>query len=93
MNAAQIRRKILANAGWLGSERIVRSVTALVVVVWIARYLGPEQFGLLNYAQSLAYAVYPIATFGLTGVLVKDLAQSPESRDVWHRFLRRFHRP
>lgn len=83
MSAAQIRRKILANAGWLGSERIVRSVTALVVVVWIARYLGPEQFGLLNYAQSLAYAVYPIATFGLTGVLVKDLAQSPESRDVW----------
>lgn len=83
MGKGQIRRKILANAGWLGSERIVRSATALFVVVWIARYLGPEQFGLLNYAQSLAYAVYPIATFGLTGVLVKDLVQSPQNRDVW----------
>lgn len=83
MSRGQIRRKILANAGWLGAERIVRSATALFVVVWIARYLGPEQFGLLNYAQSLAYAVYPIATFGLTGVLVKDLVQSPQNRDVW----------
>lgn len=83
MSKGQARRKILANAGWLGSERIVRSATALFVVVWIARYLGPEQFGLLNYAQSLAYAVYPIATFGLTGVLVKDLVQSPQNRDDW----------
>lgn len=79
----QVKGKlILANAAWLGIERVVRSATALLVVVWIARYLGPEQFGLLNYAQSLAYALYPIATFGLTGVLVKDLVQSPNSRDV-----------
>lgn len=83
MGKSNIRRKILTNVGWLGSERIVRSATALFVVVWIARYLGPEQFGLLNYAQSLAYAVYPIATFGLTGVLVKDLVESPQCRDVW----------
>ena len=76
-------RKILANASWLVLERIVRSATALFVVIWIARYLGPEQFGLLSYAQSLAYAVYPIATFGLTGILVKDLVQNPQNRDVW----------
>jgi len=35
------------------SPRIIRSATALFVTVWVARYLGPERFGLLNYAQSL----------------------------------------
>ncbi len=82
MSKLSAKRSILANAGWLGIERLVRSATALFVVVWIARYLGPEQFGLLNYAQSLAYAFYPIATFGLAGVLVKDLVQHPNSRDL-----------
>ncbi len=73
--------RIFTNMGWLGLERVVRSGTALLVTVWIARSLGPEQFGLLNYAQSLTAALYPLAGFGLAGILVRDLVQHPEARD------------
>lgn len=73
--------RMFLNMGWLGLERVIRSGTALLVTVWIARTLGPEQFGLLNYAQSLTAALYPLATFGLSGILVRDLAQHPGFRD------------
>ena len=43
-------QKILANTGWLFIDKIIRMGVGLLVGVWIARYLGPAQFGLYNYA-------------------------------------------
>ena len=73
---------IISNAGWLGVERIVRAATSFIVVVWIARTLGPELFGALNFAQSIVIGLLPLVTMGLNPVLVKDLVQQPERRDA-----------
>lgn len=74
-------RNIVTNAGWLGAERIVRAATSFMVVVWIARSLGPELFGTLNFAQSIVIGLTPLVTMGLNPVLVRDLVQHPEQRD------------
>ena len=74
-------RRILANIGWLGLERVIRSATALLVTVWIARHLGPGDFGQLNIAQAVVAAAMPIASYGLSGILVRDLVREPETRD------------
>jgi len=42
--------KILGNIGWLSLDKVLRMGVGLFVGVWIARYLGPEQFGQLSYA-------------------------------------------
>ena len=73
--------RIASNAGWLGIERIVRAATSFMVVVWIARTLGPEVFGALNFAQSIVIGLVPLATMGLNPVLVRDLVQHPEKRN------------
>ena len=44
--------KYFKNTSWLFVEKILRMIVALFIGVWVARYLGPEQFGLLSYAQS-----------------------------------------
>ena len=74
-------RRILTNIGWLGLERVIRSATALLVTVWIARHLGPGDFGQLNIAQAVVAATMPIASYGLSGILVRDLVREPETRD------------
>ena len=74
-------RSIVFNAGWLGIERIVRAATSFMVVVWIARTLGPELFGTLNFAQSIVVGLVPLVTMGLNPVLVRDLVQHPDKRD------------
>ena len=43
-------RKYFANTSWLLGERILRIPLSLLVDIYVARYLGPERFGLLSYA-------------------------------------------
>ncbi|MFM6077488.1 MAG: flippase, partial [Dolichospermum sp.] len=45
-------REIIANTGWLFADRILRMGVGLFVGVWVARYLGVQQFGVFNYATA-----------------------------------------
>ena len=45
-------RKYFANTSWLLGERVLRMAVSLFVGIYVARYLGPERFGLLSYALS-----------------------------------------
>jgi len=68
-------RKYFANTSWLFGEKILRMVVGLFVGIWVARYLGPEQFGLLSYAQSFVGLFAAIATLGLDGIVVRELVK------------------
>lgn len=70
--------KILDNIGWLFFDRILRMGVGLLVGVWVARYLGPEQFGLLNYALAFTGLFGAIATLGLQGIVVRDIVRDPD---------------
>ena len=71
---------ILTNTGWLVTDRILRLGMGLVVAIWIARYLGPEQFGTYSYALALVALFSVVAALGLDGPLVRDIVRSPASR-------------
>jgi len=51
----------------------------LLVTVWVARFLGPKQFGLLSYALAYSALFGPIAGLGLNEIIVRDLVRDPES--------------
>ncbi len=70
--------KYLKNTSWLFAEKILRMVVGLFVGVWVARYLGPEKFGLLSYAQSFVGLFSAIATLGLNGIVVRELVKYPQ---------------
>jgi len=70
------------NTSWLMGERILRMAVGLFVGIWVARYLGPEQFGLFSYAQSFVFLFTAIATLGLDGIIVRELVKDETRRDV-----------
>lgn len=74
--------KALTNTGWLFGDQILRMAVGLLVGVWIARYLGPEQFGLLNYAMAFVALFGAIASLGLSGIAVRDLVKNPASANT-----------
>jgi O-antigen/teichoic acid export membrane protein len=76
-------RRYGANTLWLFAEQVLRMVTGFLVGVWVARYLGPEKFGLLSYALAFVSIFQGIAKLGLDGIVVRDLVQEPEKRDVY----------
>ncbi|MCK9801666.1 flippase [Pseudomonas sp. MAFF 302030] len=74
-------RRYVANTSWLMGEKILRMFVGLFVGVWIARYLGPEQFGLFSYAQSFVFLFTAIATLGLDNVVVRELVRDQTRED------------
>lgn len=74
--------KYVINTVWLSVERVLRMVVALVVGIWVARYLGPEKFGVLNYAQSLVVLVTAISTLGLDSIVTRSLVRHPERKST-----------
>jgi O-antigen/teichoic acid export membrane protein len=73
--------KYFKNTSWLFAEKILRMVVGLFVGIWVARYLGPERFGLFSYAQSFVGLFTAIATLGLDGIVVRELVKDESRRD------------
>ena len=67
--------KYSINTSWLFGEQILRMTLGLFVGVWVARYLGPNQFGLFSYVQALVGIFSIIAALGLDGILVRELVK------------------
>ena len=71
--------KILSNIGWLFLDKALRLVVGLLVGIWLARYLGPKQFGQFNYAIAFVSLFGAIATLGLNSIVVRDIVREPDS--------------
>lgn len=71
----------LGNSGWLFVDKILRMGVGLFVGVWIARYLGPQQFGLWNFAIAFTALFGAFATLGLDGIVVRELVKNPERQN------------
>lgn len=74
--------KYFKNTSWLFGEKILRMVVGLFVGIWVARYLGPEQFGLFSYAQSFVGLFAAIAGLGLDGIIVRELVKDPSKQAI-----------
>ena len=66
---------IVHNGIWLLSERGARLAFGLLVSAWVARYLGPSQFGELAYVLAFMAIFQGIANLGLDGIVVREIAQ------------------
>lgn len=73
-----ISNKVVKNAAWIIGCRIFQSVLALIISMLTARYLGPSNFGIINYAASLVAFVAPLAHFSIGSIAVHELVLTPE---------------
>ena len=74
-----MHNRVMNNAGWLIGSRIIQSLLGFVISMLTARYLGPSNYGLINYASSLVAFVTPIMTLGINAVLVKEIISNPDN--------------
>lgn len=74
-------KKYFINTGWLFFGRIIGMTLSFFVGVYVARYLGPANFGLLSYAGSFVGLFAAISTLGLDSILVRELVKDEKRRD------------
>ncbi len=73
-------QKYFKNTGWmfLGQATMIIS---LIINIWLARYLGPENFGIMNYVFAFVGLFGFLTNLGINDILVRNLVRQPEKRD------------
>lgn len=74
-------QKYFRNMGWLFAARIATFFTSFLTVAIVARYLGPENLGKLDYAQSFVAIISVFASLGIDQILYRDLITHPEKEN------------
>lgn len=67
--------KYFKNTSWLFGEKILRMTVGLFVGVWVARYLGPEQFGLFRMHKVLLDCLRLLQHLGSIVLLYENLSK------------------
>ncbi len=57
------------------AEKICRVFGALVVGIWLARYLGPDDFGVFNYALAYISFFMLFVNFGFDQIVVREIVK------------------
>ena len=72
-----LKNSVFKNAGWIIGCKIVQSILTLIIGLLTARYLGPSNYGVLNYVVSVVSFALPVMQLGLTHTLVKEFVKHP----------------
>lgn len=83
-------RPFIASASWLLSERGIRLASGFFVSAAVARYLGPDRFGLLALALGTTAVFSTAAAMGADHINTAEIfRRDPKSRDafIWNAIL------
>lgn len=70
--------KIAKNVFWIVGCKIIKMFLTLIVTMITARYLGPANYGLINYASGLVAFTLPIMKLGIDAIMVYEFVQYPK---------------
>ncbi len=71
-----LNNKTVNNAKWMIGEQAVQMAISVVLGVITARYLGPSNYGVINYSAAFVVFFSSIVTLGLEGVIIKEMVNN-----------------
>lgn len=80
---SSLATRFVGNTGWMMFKNIYSMLISLVIGSLSARYLGPSNFGVLNYGSSIISFFTTISKLGLDSVLVAEMARTPEKENSY----------
>ncbi|MDO5151715.1 MAG: oligosaccharide flippase family protein, partial [Oscillospiraceae bacterium] len=67
------KSNFIRNTGWIVFAQIYQMAVQLIIGVISARYLGPSNYGTINYAASYISFFTILCALGLEGIVVKEM--------------------
>ena len=80
MNTVQ---RIVKNTGVLFAAQIIAYLLAFVYMVDIARYLGPESFGIFSFATAVVLIFGIFADLGLSTLITRELSRDKSLEKIY----------
>ncbi len=76
------QKGFINNSIWIIGGKIAQMVITLIIGSISARYLGPSNYGLINYGASYTALFTPIISLGLYGIIVNEIVNKPQEDGV-----------
>lgn len=76
-------QKHTKNLGWMFFAKIASMVIAFLATAYIARSLGPQNYGELSYAISFVGLFSFLSSLGVEQILYRETIRYPEKRNVY----------
>ena len=80
-NLSPTKEKVIRNIVWAVTGKVITLLGGLLVGIFIARYLGPEQYGLMSYVTSYVALFQVLAYFGMDQIEIREESKIPEEKD------------
>lgn len=68
------------NAGWIIFGKIFQMALSLFIGIFTARYLGPGNYGIINYVAAYTGFFSSFCTLGINSVIIKDFVDHPDEQ-------------
>lgn len=82
LNLTNNHIKIFKNISWAVLGKIINVLSGLFVGILVARYLGPKDYGLMNYVISYVTLFSVLANFGLDNIEIRELSKPNSKKDL-----------
>lgn len=76
------KNKFVQNTGWIIGGKVFQMILALFIGIVSARYLGPANYGIINYTLSFTSFFTALCTLGLNATIIKELIDNPNQQGV-----------
>lgn len=74
------KQTILKNSFWFAFGTTITKVSRAVIIVYVARIIGAEEYGIFTYALSIVGIFMLFSDIGLTSILIRELAKDDEEK-------------
>ena len=74
-----LRNKVLSNSIWMILEKVISIFGLIFVTSYVAKYIGPANFGKISYVASIFIIIQAICNFGSEYLLFRRVSQNPIS--------------
>ena len=75
LHLSETKETIVQNVIWVVMGKIINLASGLFVGILVARYLGPEQYGLMSYVISYVILFQTLSIFGLDSIEIREEAR------------------
>lgn len=75
-----LKNKEIKNMAWIIAGRVAQMILSFFVSIFSARYLGPSNFGMINYAGAYVAFFTSLCTLGINSIIIKDFVDNPEEQ-------------
>lgn len=69
----------IVNIAWEGSEKLLKLLVAVWLGIWIARYLGPVEYGRYNFVMAWFQMFNAVAWLGVGDNVIRDFVKNPDA--------------